>query len=215
LKQIRKRLTYANVMSSIAVFLVIGGATAFAALGKNTVGTKQLKKNSVTTAKIKKGAVTGPKVNLASLGTVPSALNAENAKNAETAKNALQLGGIAASGYTRNDCGSLTGQIKGFARINNATVSTTELSTAGVEVPYNCSGQSVLAQRTSIGKYEIKFTGSPVAFALATPMEATGSEAWDVNSASVNRIGSGDFRVQLWNNPTSTFLSDSFVILTP
>jgi hypothetical protein len=39
LKQIRKRLTYANVMSSIAVFLILGGATAFAALGKNTVGT--------------------------------------------------------------------------------------------------------------------------------------------------------------------------------
>ena len=33
---VRKRLTYANVMSSIAVFLVVGGATAFAAtqLGK-------------------------------------------------------------------------------------------------------------------------------------------------------------------------------------
>jgi hypothetical protein len=41
LKQIRKRLTYANVMSSIAVFLVLGGATALAAgqLGKNSVGT--------------------------------------------------------------------------------------------------------------------------------------------------------------------------------
>jgi hypothetical protein len=63
-KQIRKRLTYANVMSSIAVFLVIGGASAFAAtqLGKNTVGAKQLKKNSVTAAKIKKEAVVGAKI---------------------------------------------------------------------------------------------------------------------------------------------------------
>ena len=45
---IRKRLTYANVMSSIAVFLVLGSATAFAAqqLGKKTVGTKQLKANA-------------------------------------------------------------------------------------------------------------------------------------------------------------------------
>jgi hypothetical protein len=53
--QIRKRFTYANVMSSIAVFLVLGGATALAAdqLGKNTVGTKQLKKNAVTSAKVK------------------------------------------------------------------------------------------------------------------------------------------------------------------
>ena len=96
MKKIRKRLTYANVMSSIAVFLVIGGATAFAALGKNTVGTKQLKKNAVTTAKIKNNAVTtnkikanavngakvkdgsltGADINLGALGTVPSAANA-------------------------------------------------------------------------------------------------------------------------------------------
>jgi hypothetical protein len=54
LSRIRKRLTYANVMSSIAVFLVLGGATAFAAteLGKSTVGTKQLKKEAVTPAKL-------------------------------------------------------------------------------------------------------------------------------------------------------------------
>lgn len=96
MKKIRKRLTYANVMSSIAVFLVIGGATAFAALGKNTVGTKQLKKNAVTAAKIKNNAVTtnkikanavngakvkdgsltGADINFGALGTVPSAANA-------------------------------------------------------------------------------------------------------------------------------------------
>lgn len=64
MKQIRKRLTYANVMSTIAVFLVIGGASAFAAtqLAKNSVGSKQLKKNAVTTAKIKNNAVTAGKI---------------------------------------------------------------------------------------------------------------------------------------------------------
>jgi hypothetical protein len=53
MESVRKRLTYANVMSSIAVFLVLGGATAFAAsqLGKETVGTKQLKKEAVFLAK--------------------------------------------------------------------------------------------------------------------------------------------------------------------
>jgi hypothetical protein len=79
-KQIRKRVTYANVMSSIAVFLILGGATAIAA---KKIGTNQLKagavtkaklhKNAVTTGKIKKNAVTGAKVNEATLGTVPSA----------------------------------------------------------------------------------------------------------------------------------------------
>ena len=55
MKQIRQRLTYANVMSSIAVFLVLGGATAFAA---TKIGANQLKANSVLTGKIKKEAVT-------------------------------------------------------------------------------------------------------------------------------------------------------------
>jgi len=97
--QIRKRLTYANVMSSIAVFLVLGGATALAAgLAKNSVGSKQLKKNAVTAAKIKKNAitttkikkdaVTGTQVNEATLGTVPSANSANTANTAGTA-NAL------------------------------------------------------------------------------------------------------------------------------
>lgn len=96
-KQIRKRITYANVMSSLAVFLVLGGATAFAAgqLAKNSVGSKQLKKNAVTTAKIKNnavttaklknGAVTGAKVDVSAFPTVPSAANATNAAHASNA----------------------------------------------------------------------------------------------------------------------------------
>jgi len=58
MKLVRKRLTYANVMSSIAVFLVVAGGTAFAAtqLGKESVGTKQLKKEAVSLAKINKAA---------------------------------------------------------------------------------------------------------------------------------------------------------------
>lgn len=115
MKQIRRRLTYANVMSSIAVFLVLGGATALAAghLGKNTVGTKQLKKNAVTAAKIKKNAVTaakiknetitgakvkngsltGAKIDLSTLGTVPSADKANTASSASTAGTANSLNG--------------------------------------------------------------------------------------------------------------------------
>ncbi len=59
MKLIRKRLTYANTMSTIAVFLVLGGATAFAAgqLPENSVGSKQLKKNAVTGAKVRDGSL--------------------------------------------------------------------------------------------------------------------------------------------------------------
>jgi hypothetical protein len=97
-KQIRKRITYANVMSSIAVFLVLGGGAAYAAkkigsneikgnsittgkIKKNAVTSSKIKSNSITTAKIKNGAVTGPKVNVTNLAKVPSATNADNATN--------------------------------------------------------------------------------------------------------------------------------------
>jgi hypothetical protein len=77
-----RRPSPALVIAVIALICALTG-TAWAALGKNSVGSKQLKKNSVTTAKIKKEAVaagkikkatiTGKQINLAKLGTVPSA----------------------------------------------------------------------------------------------------------------------------------------------
>jgi hypothetical protein len=65
MKAIRKRLNYANVMSSMAVFFVVGGgATALATthLGRNSVGTAQLKPGAVTAAKIRDRAITGSKI---------------------------------------------------------------------------------------------------------------------------------------------------------
>lgn len=52
------RLTYANVVSTLCLFLLLGGG-AFAAikLPKNSVGTKQLKDGAVTGAKVKGGSL--------------------------------------------------------------------------------------------------------------------------------------------------------------
>ncbi len=88
--RLRPRLTYANVMATIAVFIALGGASyAALKLPKNSVGAKQLKKNSVTTAKIKNqavtaakvksGSLTGAQVNASTLGTVPNAAHAGSA----------------------------------------------------------------------------------------------------------------------------------------
>jgi hypothetical protein len=60
LKKIRRHVTYANVMSSLAVFLILGGATAFAAIKK--VGANEIKANSIKTGKIVKEAVTAGKI---------------------------------------------------------------------------------------------------------------------------------------------------------
>src|ERR1700689_4890345 len=94
MRPIRSKLTYANVMSSIAVFLLLGGGAAFAAskLGKNSVGTKQIKSGAVTGIKIKKGTITGTNINLSQLGTVPSATTAATATTATSANTATIAG---------------------------------------------------------------------------------------------------------------------------
>jgi hypothetical protein len=57
---LRPKLTYANVMSTIAVFAVLGG-TAWA-LAKNSVGSRQLKPNAVKNSDIADAAVKSPEV---------------------------------------------------------------------------------------------------------------------------------------------------------
>jgi hypothetical protein len=83
MKKIRKRLTYANVMSSIAVFLMLGGATAIAAkkissnqIKSGAVKTGKLAKEAVATAKIKNAAVNTAKLRNAAVSTDKLADNA-------------------------------------------------------------------------------------------------------------------------------------------
>jgi hypothetical protein len=71
--QIRKRLTYANAMSSIAVFLVLGGASAYAA---KKIGSNELEAGAVTTAKIKRNAVTRAKIKAKAINTAKIAKGA-------------------------------------------------------------------------------------------------------------------------------------------
>ena len=101
---LRSKVSYGNVVATLALFLALGGgAMAASHLGKNSVGAKQLKSNAVTTAKIKKEAVTkkkikkgavdaskvadhsltGTQINLSALGTVPSANTANTANTAD------------------------------------------------------------------------------------------------------------------------------------
>jgi hypothetical protein len=96
MRQLRKP-SHATVVAYLALFAALGGsAIAASGLGKNTVGPKQIKKNAVVTAKIKKeavttakikkgaitaatvknGSLTGAQINLSTLGTVPSAQQA-------------------------------------------------------------------------------------------------------------------------------------------
>jgi hypothetical protein len=91
--RVHARLTYSNVIATLALFVALGGTGyAAATLRKNSVGTKQLKNGAVTTSKLHQGAITGSKVaknslngeqiNAGTLGTVPSATHATTAGSA-------------------------------------------------------------------------------------------------------------------------------------
>ncbi len=64
----RPKLTFANVISCLALFIALGGLAVAAGLPKNSVGTKQLKKNAVTAVKIKAGAVGATKIQNGAVG---------------------------------------------------------------------------------------------------------------------------------------------------
>jgi hypothetical protein len=51
--RLRSRLTYANVMSTIAVFVALGGGAYALSVPKNSIGSRQLKRNAVTSPKIR------------------------------------------------------------------------------------------------------------------------------------------------------------------
>jgi Chaperone of endosialidase len=83
----------------VAALLVLCGTTyAAAALPKNSVGTKQLKNGAVTAKKVKKNGLTGNQINESSLGTVPSAVNADTLDGLHASAFALAGSSAAPSG---------------------------------------------------------------------------------------------------------------------
>lgn len=79
LKRLRSKLTYANVMATIAVFLVLTGiGFAVAKLPRKSVGNKQLKNKAVTSKKIHKDAVNASKIKTGAVGRSEIASGAVN-----------------------------------------------------------------------------------------------------------------------------------------
>ena len=60
--RLRPKLSYSNVIASIALFVALGGAAVAAGLPKGSVGPRQLKHGAVTTAAIRKQAITAGKI---------------------------------------------------------------------------------------------------------------------------------------------------------
>lgn len=110
LTRLRARLTYANVMSTLAVVLALGGTAVASTIimsngqvAKNTISGHSppsgdhpnIIGGSIKGTDIAPNSITGGQISESTLGTVPSA---------STATNALKLGGQPASAYASSTC---------------------------------------------------------------------------------------------------------------
>jgi hypothetical protein len=88
---LRSRLTYANVVATLALFIALGGTSVAAS---NLISGSKIKRDSIPGDRLKKHALTSTQVNVAKLGTVPAASHAAaadtagRASSADTAANA-------------------------------------------------------------------------------------------------------------------------------
>ncbi len=98
-RQMRPRLTYANVTSTLALFIALTGATAFAAtkLPDKSVGEFQLRPAAVTADKIRTNAVTTPKIKAQAVkqGKIANgSITAAKMTNGSVASSSIQEGAI-------------------------------------------------------------------------------------------------------------------------
>ena len=213
MKALRGKLSYANVTATLAlVFAMSGGALAakhYILNSTSQVNPRVLRSLETTDRKI--FVQLSRSVTVAGAINAGGASNAAHAESASTAGNALSLGEVPAADFTRSDCTSQTGQVKGFALIG-ASSGYPERFT-GLATAYNCSGAAVEARRIEAGEYEVHFVGNPELVALATA--DSGKSLPDPDAVSVKGEGPGDWRVAVTDVTTGKPVDDPFELLVP
>jgi hypothetical protein len=116
---VRQRLTYSNVIATMALFIALGGVAAAATghLSRNSVGTRQLKRGAVTSAKLAKKSVIAGKLGPNSVG--PGNIGNGAVTTAKLAANSVIASTIKNSVVTTN-------------KLNNEAVTTAKLANSSV-----------------------------------------------------------------------------------
>jgi hypothetical protein len=127
MKRFRPRLTYANVIASLALFIALGGAAVAAGLPKNSVGPKQIKKGAVTAKAIRKQAVTAGKI--APKAVVAGKLGANAVLPGNLGAGIISTSKIAASAVTAE---KIKNNVVTTNKLNNKAVTSAKLAEKGV-----------------------------------------------------------------------------------
>jgi hypothetical protein len=128
----RKKLTYSNVLASLALFIALGGAAVAAGLPNNSIGTKKLKNGAVTTKKIRKEAVTT--LRLAAGAVTDAKLAGGAVTSSKIAGGAVGAGALANGGVSASKLASgavtnskLANDAVTNSKIDNGVVGTNKL----------------------------------------------------------------------------------------
>jgi hypothetical protein len=173
-----------------------------------TVSGTDVKDDSLTNADIDNANLTAKSAETAARAT--TATSASTASNATNADNAGKLDGLDSTDFTRPACTSQTGALKGAVTVAaSPAFSGTFTAVSG----YNCSGQSIEARRLSMGRYEVRFNGSPATQAVATAIVT----AIKADMVSVTNQSPGVFTVYVLDPlpAPGALVDDSFTLITP
>jgi hypothetical protein len=100
----RARLTYANVVATLALFVALGGSS----YAITRIGSREVKNRSLRGLDLRRNTVTGKEVKESRLGTVPNALHAGSADTAGSAAAATvaadsqALGGLSPAAFEKS-----------------------------------------------------------------------------------------------------------------
>jgi hypothetical protein len=214
------------LVALLALFVALGGSSYAAIkigsrdIRTGAVGTRAIANNAIRSADIRNGVVTGRDVRDNSLtnadidnstlraNRADAATTATSATTAASAADAGLLDGLDSTAFTRPACTSQSGAIKGAVTVDgSATFPSTFTAVPG----YNCSGQTIEARRLSMGRYEVRFNGSPVTQAVATSVVS----GFLADSMGITNSASGLFIVYILDPALNSFVDRGFTMITP
>jgi hypothetical protein len=129
------KLSYSNVIATMALFIALGGAAVAAGLPKNSVGPNQLKRGAVTAAKIRKAAVVSGK--LAPKSVVAGKLGANAVLPGNIGNGAITSAKIGAGAVI---AASIKNGVITTNKLNNKAVTTDKLAAGAVTNPILANG---------------------------------------------------------------------------
>ena len=127
MKRFRPRLSYANVIASLALFIALSGVAVAAGLPNNSVGPNQIKKGAVTAKAIRKQAVTAGKI--APKAVVAGKLGPNAVLPGNLGAGIISTSKIAASAVTAE---KIKNNVVTSNKLNNKAVTSQKIADKGV-----------------------------------------------------------------------------------